>query len=187
MSDDLGIGYPLLVAALYSSIFPARNVHFLNRGVSGDRLINLEERWESDCLALRPDVISILVGVNETWRAFDAGDPTPAPIFERRYRDLLARTWSALPDARIVLMEPFLLPFPDTTDLWRTDLNAKIDAVRRVARDSGCDLIPLDGLFAAAATQREPAYWAPDGVHPTPAGHGLIARSWLRACGVTIP
>jgi lysophospholipase L1-like esterase len=186
VDGDLGVGYPLLVSALYSSAYPERGVRFLNRGVSGDRLVDLEERWEDDCLALRPDALSILIGVNETWRAFDSSDPTPAPLFERRYRDLLARTQSALPDVRIALIEPFLLPFPDTTDLWRVDLNAKIAAVRRVARDAGCALVPLDGLFAAAATRREPAYWAEDGIHPTPAGHGLIARAWLAAFGVAL-
>ncbi len=186
LPEDLGVGYPLLVGSWYSAAFPERDVRFLNRGVGGDRVVNLLERWEEDCLALRPDILSILIGVNETWRAFDAGDPTPAAVFERQYRDLLARTRAALPETRITLMEPFVLPFPPDRELWRADLDPKIQAVRRLARDFGCALIPLDGLFAAAAARREPAYWALDGVHPTPAGHGLIARAWLRAFSVTL-
>ena len=186
LPDDLGVGYPLLVGSWYSAAFPERGVRFLNRGVSGDRVVDLLERWERDCLALRPDVLSILIGVNETWRAFDAGDPTPAQVFERQYRELLERTQAALPATRIALMEPFVLPFPPDREAWRVDLDPKIQAVRRLARDFGCALVPLDGLFAEAAARREPAFWAPDGVHPTPAGHGLIARAWLRAFGVTL-
>jgi acyl-CoA thioesterase I len=186
LPDDLGVGYPLLVGSWYQAAFPERSVRFLNRGVSGDRVVNLQERWERDCLALRPDVLSILIGVNETWRAFDAGDPTPATVFERQYRELLERTRAALPATRIALMEPFVLPFPPDREAWRVDLDPKIQAVRRLAHDFGCALVPLDGLFAEAAARREPAYWAPDGVHPTPAGHGLIARAWLRAFGVAL-
>lgn len=184
--DDLGAGYPLLVASWYSAAFPERGARFLNRGVGGDQVADLQERWERDCLALRPDVLSILIGINETWRAFDPGDPTPAPLFERRYRDLLTRTRAALPETRIALMEPFVLPFPLDREAWRVDLDPKIQAVRRLARDFGCALVSLDGLFAEAAARREPAFWALDGVHPTPAGHGLIGRAWLRAFGVAL-
>jgi acyl-CoA thioesterase I len=186
MPDDLGVGYPLLVGSLYSAALPDRGVRFLNRGVAGDRVVNLLERWEDDCLALRPDVLSILIGVNETWRAFDAGEPTPAQVFERQYRDLLERTRAALPETRIALMEPFTLPVSPEIEAWRVDLDPKIQAVRRLARDFGCALVPLDDLFAEAAERREPAFWALDGVHPTPAGHGLIARAWLRAFGVSL-
>src|SRR5579859_2856690 len=97
LPDDLGVGYPLLVGSWFQAAFPERGVRFLNRGVGGDRVVELQERWERDCLALRPDVLSILIGVNETWRAFDAGDPTPALVFERQYRELLERTRAALP------------------------------------------------------------------------------------------
>lgn len=186
LPDNLGLGYPLLVGSLYAASFPERDVRFLNRGVSGDRVVDLSERWECDCLAIHPDVLSILIGVNETWRAFSEGDPTPAPRFERQYRDVLERTRAALPTSRIALMEPFLLPVSPDLDLWRADLDLKIQAVRLLARDFGCALIPLDGLFAAAAARSAPAYWAEDGIHPTPAGHALIARAWLEAFGVSL-
>lgn len=186
LSDNLGAGYPLLVGSLFAATFPERGAWFLNRGVSGDRVVDLAERWERDCLAIRPDVLSILVGVNETGRAFTAGDPTPAPLFEIRYRDLLERTRAALPACHIALMEPFLLPVAPEVDLWREDLDPKIQVVRRLARDFDCALVPLEDLFAAAATRRDPAYWAEDGVHPTPAGHALIARAWLEAFGVSL-
>lgn len=183
--DDLGVGYPLLVGALYTAVYPERHARFFNRGVSGDRVVDLADRWERDCLALRPDILTILIGVNETWRAFDASDPTPAAVFERQYRELLERTRADVPACRIALMEPFLLP-SSLTDPWRSDLDPKLHAVRRLAREFGCALIPLDGLFAAASARAAPETWAHDFIHPTPAGHGLIARAWLSAFGVAL-
>ncbi len=179
--DDLGRGYAQMAAGWFGARYPERRVRFLNRGVGGDRVADLLARWEADCLALRPDVLSILVGINDTWRAFDSGDPIPTATFEQTYRDLLTRTREALPQTRIILMEPFALPVPPVTDAWRVDLDPKIQVIRRLAQAFGCQFVALDGLFAQAATRREPAFWASDGVHPTPAGHALIAQAWLRA------
>ncbi len=181
--DDLGRGYAQMAAGWYGWRYPQRRVRFFNRGVSGDRVVDLLARWDADCLALRPDLLTILIGVNETWRAFEPGDPTPAPVFERDYRTLLTRTRAALPQTRLVLMEPFLLPVAPEREAWRADLDPKIAVVRRLAREFDALLVPLDGLFAQAATQREAAFWAEDGVHPSPAGHMLIAQAWLRAVG----
>jgi lysophospholipase L1-like esterase len=183
--DDLGRGYALMAAGWFSARYPERAVRFLNRGVAGDRVVDLHARWDDDCLALRPDTLSILVGINETWRAFDAGDPTTVDAFERGYRELLRRACEALPNVRVILMEPFLLPVADDRDhaAWRADLDPKIQAVRRLAREFAALLIPLDGLFAQATARREAAFWAEDGVHPTSAGHALIAQAWLRVVG----
>lgn len=182
--DDLGRGYALMAAGEFGAREPERGVRFLNRGVAGDRVVDLLARWDDDCLALRPDLLSILVGVNETWRAFDAGDPTPADAFERSYRELLSRTRAALPATALLLMEPFSLLDTPNREAWRADLDPKIHVVRRLAREFGALLIPLDGLFAQASARREAAFWAEDGIHPTPAGHALIARNWLSAIGV---
>ena len=181
--EDLGRGYAQMAAGWFGWRYPERGVRFLNRGVGGDRVVDLLARWDDDCLALRPDVLSILIGINETWRAFDPGDPTPTAAFERSYRELLSRTRDALPQTRLILMEPFSLPISPEREAWRADLDPKIQIVRRLAREFGALLTPLDGLFAQAATRREPAFWADDGVHPTPAGHALIAQAWLRTAG----
>jgi acyl-CoA thioesterase I len=179
--DDLGRGYALMAAGRYGARDPERRVRFLNRGVSGDCAVDLLARWEEDCLALRPDVLSILVGINETWRAFDTGTPTPVDAFERTYRELLARARDAQPAVRFILLEPFSLPVAPERAAWRADLDPKIQVVRGLAQEFGARLVPLDGLFAQACARREPTYWAEDGVHPTPAGHALIAQAWLRA------
>lgn len=180
--NDLGAGYAMLAAAWFSAAYPEKRVRFLNRGISGHRVADLRARWQQDCLDLRPTWVSILIGVNDTWRRYDSNDPTPAEAFERDYRAILAATRDRL-GARLILCEPFLLPVPDDRIAWREDLDPKIAAVRRLAREFDALYVPLDGLFAAAATRREPAFWLPDGVHPTPAGHALIAQAWLKAVG----
>jgi acyl-CoA thioesterase I len=179
---NLGQGYVNMIAAWFAALHSAQNVRFLNRGISGNRAKDLAARWQADAVNLRPDWISIMIGINDTWRRFDAGDPTPVEQYAAAYRSLLESTRRHL-DARLVLCEPFVLPTPPDRRAWREDLDPKIHVARDLAREFGAILVPLDGLFAAAATQRDPAFWAADGVHPTQAGHALIAQAWLRAVG----
>jgi len=178
--SQLGGGYAMMVASWFSAMHPEKNVRFLNRGISGNRVKDLKARWKEDCLDLKPSWVSIFIGINDTWRRYDSNDPTPAEDYEAAYRNILKQITTHL-DARIVVCEPFVLPVPDDRRGWRLDLDPKIDAARRLAREFEAIYVPLDGIFSAASAQREPAFWAGDGVHPTPAGHALIAQSWLRA------
>jgi acyl-CoA thioesterase I len=180
--DDLGAGYVRIVASLHGARFPERAVRFVNRGVAGDRTRELEARWSEDCLALAPDVVSVLIGVNDTWRAFDAADPTSVEEFEQRYRRLLTTTVDAT-GAALVLGEPFVVPVSDEVARWRSDLDPKIEVVRALATELGARLVPYDQIFAEACEIAPPTHWAPDGVHPSPAGHGLMALAWLEAVG----
>ena len=183
----LGRGYVLMAAGFLQARRPSLRLEVLNRGVSGNRAKDLAARWGPDCLELQPDVVTVLIGVNDTWRRYDGRDPTTPEAFERSYREVLELTRDRL-QAKIVVMEPFLLPCPADRLAWREDLDPKIDVARRLARGFAAALVPLDGAFAAAAVRsRDPSYWAPDGVHPTPAGHGLIASEWLRAVAGTGP
>lgn len=184
-SKHLGTGYALMAAGLYGARYPERNVTFFNRGISGNRVKDLQARWDEDCIALKPTIVSIYIGINDTWRKFDRDDETTVEAFEAGYRDLLVRTKEQL-DARIVLMEPFVLPVPEDRKRWREDLDPKIHVVRELAREFGAALVPLDGLFAQASTRAHSRYWAPDGVHPSPAGHALIARAWLDTVGALL-
>ena len=183
-ADDgsLGYGYALMVAGLYGATHPCRKVHFINRGISGHRVVDLADRWQRDTIDLRPSLVSIMIGINDCWRRYDSNDPTSVESFEEGYRDLLRQIQSQL-GSRIVLIEPFLLPVSPDMWRWREDLDPKICAVRRLAAEFGTVLVPADALFAAAMTTTGPAYWARDGVHPTAAGHALLAREWLRAVG----
>jgi acyl-CoA thioesterase I len=181
--DDLGLGYPLLTASWFSALYPEKGVRFINRGISGNRAADLVDRWQADCLDLRPAWVSIMIGINDTWRRYDSNDPTTAAAFEANYRNVLERTCAGLPGVRLLMLEPYVLPVPADRIAWREDLDPKIAAARRLAREFNALYVPLDGLFAAASVRREPAFWAADGVHPTAAGHALIAQSWLKAVG----
>jgi len=182
--DQLGGGYANMIAAWLSARYPGRNMTFLNRGISGNRIYDLEQRWSEDCIDLEPDWVSILIGINDTWRYFDSGTDSPVAEFEACYRRLLDRVKEES-GAGLILLEPFVLPTPPDRVNWRANLDPRIDAVRRIARDYQAILLPLDGIFSAAATQRDPAFWTPDGVHPSQAGHALISQAWIHAIEVT--
>ncbi|MEK4041681.1 SGNH/GDSL hydrolase family protein [Paenibacillus sp. FSL F4-0122] len=181
-ASSLGVGYAMMVAARLGYLYPEKNLTFINRGIGGNRIVDLQGRWDKDCLDLKPTWVSIYIGINDTWRRFDSGEETTPEQFEASYRDLIKRTQKSL-DAKLVLIEPFVLPVPEDRSTWRQDLDPKIHIVRELAREYGAPLVPLDGLFAAASVKAEPAYWAYDGVHPTPAGHALIADAWLKTMG----
>lgn len=178
--EHLGYGYAQFASAWFQALYPAKNVRFLNRGISGDRIKDLQARWQEDCLALRPTWISLLIGINDTWRRYDQNDATSADTYEKTYRALLEQTRATF-DVRLILCEPFVLPIPPDRQNWRAALDPKIAVVQRLAREYDALAVPFDSLFTQAATQREPAFWAADGVHPTPAGHALMAQAWLRA------
>lgn len=178
--EDLGRGYAMMAAAYMGIAQPELDLTFLNRGIGGDRVADLEARWTEDCLQLRPTVVSITIGINNTWRRYDRNDPTSDEFFENSYRHIAELTKSIL-GARLVFMEPFLLPVKVDQQRWREDLDSKIRIVRRLASEYRAGYVPLDELFARAAVTKPAYYWAPDGVHPSPAGHALIARAWLQA------
>ncbi|MEK8228542.1 GDSL-type esterase/lipase family protein [Oerskovia sp. M15] len=141
-------------------------------------MVDLQARWDEDVLALEPDLVSIKIGINDTWRRYDAGDETSTKAFEAGYRDLLDRTLAGAPQAAIVLVEPFLVPVRPEQWGWREDLDPKIAVVRRLAAAYGLPLVATDGPFAQAVATSGlgPQAWAYDGVHPTPAGHDLSLR-----------
>ncbi len=176
----LGYGYAMMAASWFQALYPERGVSFLNRGIGGDRVKDLSVRWQKDCLDLKPTWLSLLIGINDTWRRYDRNEATSADSYEAHYRALLERI-SAVLEVRLILCEPFVLPVGADRDRWREDLDPKIAVVRRLAREFDALYVPFDGLFAQAAAQREPAFWASDGVHPTPAGHAFMAQAWLRA------
>jgi acyl-CoA thioesterase I len=177
---SLGCGYAMITAAWFGALFPEKRVRFLNRGISGNRAKDLVARWDQDCLALKPTWVSIMIGINDTWRRYDSNEATTTADYEAACRDILTRARQTL-KARIILIEPFVLPVPEDRKRWREDLDPRIAVVHKLAREFGALLVRMDAIFAEAALRREPAFWAADGVHPSPAGHALIAQSWLKA------
>lgn len=167
--ESLGEGYVNLITEAVVDRNSQSNLKFINRGISGDKIRDLHLRWDMECIDLKPDMLSILIGVNDTLI-------TPVKLFEEEYRMLLKRTTEAL-KAEIILCEPFLLL--GDTNAYRDDLNPKIEIVHKLSEEFSTHLLPLDKIFHEACLLNPPEYWAPDGVHPTPAGHTLIAKSWI--------
>ncbi len=182
--ENMGNGYPRMLDMYLKSEFPDFNLKLLNLGISGSRVRDLAMRWQADCLDLTPTLLSVLIGINDTWRRYDQNSPTSAEEYERGLDAILTQARDQYVSLKIVVMEPFLMPYPADKQGWREDLDPKIMAARRVAKRHGAIYVPLDGLFASACMHTPDYYWSADGVHPTQAGHGLIARAWLRAvCG----
>ena len=175
---DLGTGYVMMVAERFFAKHPEANVRFLNRGISGNRIRDLRERWQKDCLNLKPDIISSLIGVNDTLGTFFWGEPTSIESFEEDFVSILNLTRKNL-DAQIFLLEPFLLPLSKEQMVLRHDIDARIKVVRKMAKEFETVLVQLDSAFSEAAKVKVPEFWSTDGVHPTPAGHALITESWL--------
>ena len=167
--DSLGDGYVNLIAGTLARNHSQSNLKLINRGISGDKIRDLQLRWDADCMDISFDILSILVGVNDTLI-------TPAELFEEEYRMLLKRTTGDL-NSTIILCEPFMLL--GDNNAYRDDLNPKIEIVHRLSEEFSTLLLPLDKIFRKSCLLHPPEYWAPDGVHPTPAGHALIAKSWI--------
>ncbi len=181
--DDslLGTGYAMMSAAWFNALHPELNIKFINRGASGDTALRLKERWQRDCIDLKPDVVSILIGINDCGRGFEKNDPSTAEEFKANYGFLLNEIKNKL-NAQLILCEPFLIPAADCgKQMWRQDLDAKIHVIRELAREFNAAYLPFDGIFASASTKRAPEFWAADGIHPSHAGHALMAKSWLEA------
>ncbi|MGI5466290.1 GDSL-type esterase/lipase family protein [Streptomyces sp. CA-132043] len=190
--DGLGFGYPLRVAGEWAFRHPDRPVTWLNSAIAGHKVRDLEPRWQTDVLDACPDVVSILVGVNDMgWHTLDpTGYVIPVEEFEAGYDRLLAPLAEA--GTELILIEPFLLPIHGVVEAgaalvgeqerkeWRTDLDPKIQAVRRLVGKYGAHLLDADRMFAELATTTGPEYWSADGVHLTPAGHAALAAAWLR-------
>ena len=184
-ATDLGKGYPLLIAGKLISQDPTMEFECINRGIGGDKIADLQARWQKDCLALQPDYVSILIGINDTWH--NTGDQAifgtekSVQQFESVYRELLNELQAA-GICNIVLMEPFVLPVTNNRYGWRKDLDPKIQTVRKLAKEYGTLLIPLDGIFnALGIAYGFSKYTKEDGVHPTIGGHEIIAQSWIDA------
>lgn len=177
---QLGAGYAMMVAATLLKNRPEAALAFHNRGVSGNHLPALAQRWQADCLDLKPAVVSILIGVNDTVGCVRGNAQLSVDHFERDYRRLLESTRQALPDVQFVLCEPFALEVGVITGEYIADLRRRQAVVPAIAEAFDAVFVPLQQAFDdAAASNGDPAYWIYDGIHPTAPGHRLIADQWL--------
>ncbi len=158
---------------------------FVNRAVSGDRSVSLYERIKADILNVKPDYISILIGVNDVWHELsDNPNGVSDEKYFRVYSMLIEEIKEELPDVKIFILEPFVLKASATEGSWdyfRSEVEKRAASAKRIAEKYGLIFIPLQEKFDKAATLAEPSFWLADGVHPAPAGHELIKRELLKA------
>jgi lysophospholipase L1-like esterase len=183
-ASGLGDGYPRFIASRLLADRPADSLEFLNRGISGHKVPQLAERWDKDALDLKPNILSILIGVNDIWHTLSGGYAGTLEAYEEGYHELLNHTRRALPDVKLVICEPFVLRTGAVTDKWFPEF----DGYRRIAREQatifGAAFVPFQSMFDEAAQEAPPQYWAGDGVHPTLAGHALMAKKWREVVGI---
>ena len=177
----LGTGYPLLVTSSVLAAHPDRALRFYNRGISGNKVPDLQQRWTADALDLRPDVLSILIGVNDFWHKLDLGYSGTVRDYEEQYTALLDQTRRALPRVHLIVLEPFVLRCGAVNERWFPEFDLRRAAAARVASRARATFVPLQSVFNRRTRSSAPEYWAADGVHPTPAGHAVIAAQWRNA------
>lgn len=177
-----GSGYATLVSAKVGFEHPDK-YEFLNRGISGDRIVDVLARIKRDLINLKPDVLSILIGINDVWHELGNKNGVDAPLFEKYYHILVEQVKAALPDIRIIILEPFVLKGEATGEQWelfRAETEKRAVIAKSIAAEYGLDFVPLMEKFDDACELAPPSYWLMDGVHPTAAGHELIAREWIK-------
>ena len=170
-----------MIAAAALAEFPAHKLQCHNRGISGNKVPDLDKRWDEDCILLKPKLLSILIGVNDIWHKLNGNYDGSVQGYEEQLTALLERTRKALPDTKIVICEPFVLRCGAVNDNWFPEFDQRRAACKKVAEDAATIWVPFQTMFdEAVANDTSPAYWAGDGVHPTIAGHALMAKTWLQ-------
>ena len=180
---SIGQGYPLMVTGDLGARYPGK-FEFINRGVSGNRIVDVYARIKMDLWNLEPDVLSILIGVNDVWHEAGNRNGVDAVRFEKMYRILVEDTKERFPDIKILVLEPFVLPGAATEAKWEEfsrEVPLRAAASKRVAEDYGLIFVPLQSVFDEACRLAPADWWLRDGVHPTAHGHRLIADAWEKA------
>jgi len=176
---QLGAGFAMLIAARIRFQRPDDRIIFTNRGISGNNIVDLLARWRPECLDLRPDVLNILIGAN------DSLGMGSVAIWGQQYRRLLEITRAELPAVRLVLCEPFLLPCGGVREDQLQNMAERQSEFRRIAREQDAVVVLFNEAFAQALHRAPADYWVYDGIHPTAAGAELMAQTWLDTVSLT--
>lgn len=176
--NERGIGYPTLVSAEMGLKYPKEYV-FINEGVSGDRIVELYARIKRDIIHRRPDYLTILIGINDVWHEINERNGVDNEKFFMVYSLLIEEIKRVLPDIKIIILEPFVLKASATEKAWsvfKRETLMRAESAKRVAEKYGLDFVPLQDKFDEAEKKAEASYWLLDGVHPSSAGHEIIAK-----------
>ena len=185
--SNMGFGYATMTAGALSISEPYA-YEFINKGVSGNRIVDLYARIKIDFINLKPDYASIYIGVNDTWHEIGSQNGVDTEKFEKIYTMMLDEIYAACPDIKLIIIAPYVLEGPATCNTeenpdrltrFRTDVAEKAAVARKIADKYGLPCIELQKAFDSACEKAEPTYWAFDGVHPTPCGHEIIKKLWL--------
>ncbi len=181
--DNLGCGYPLIVAARLGYSHPGE-YKYVNRGISGNKSVDVAARIKEDIIDVAPDVMSLMVGVNDVWHGLDYNWWATPEDLEKSLTEIVTKTREAYPDVKIMLLEPYVMKEAATEAKWE-DFTREVAIRQKITKEMadrlGVVFVPLQRLFDEATEKSAVKYFSEDGVHPTPAGHELIARAWLEA------
>ena len=185
----MGHGYANLIASRLWFDYPEKKLMFYNRGISGNRVKDLDARWQKDTLDLKPDVLSILIGVNDIIAIIKDREPESIEEFEETYRRILDRTKEALPNIQLILCEPFILPLGwvnEKPEVWQSEISKRQILVKILAKEYNAIFVELQEPFNKVLKKAPANYWIWDGIHPMPAGHELMAREWIKEVKKTL-
>tara|TARA_B100002019_G_scaffold290897_1_gene309660 strand:+ start:2378 stop:3190 length:813 start_codon:yes stop_codon:yes gene_type:complete len=178
---SMGNGYASMAAASLLTSRPSLNLSIFNRGISGNKVHQLDARWQSDCLDHQPDILSILIGVNDIWHGLNGKYDGTVQRYEEDYMALLERTRKALPNVQLVVCEPFVLKCGAVNEKWFPEFDYYRASARKVAEKQNATFVPFQEMFDQALKYAAPQHWAGDGVHPSLHGAALMADFWLQA------
>jgi lysophospholipase L1-like esterase len=179
-TGSLGTGYTLITAGELLMKYPQKNLQIYNKGVSGNKVYQLAERWDTDCIALKPTVVSIHIGVNDFWHTLSSGYKGTIETYISDYKKLLDRTKQALPGVKFIIGEPFALKGTKfVNDTWYPAFDLYRKAARDIATQYNAGFIPYQTIFDNALASAPATYWTLDGVHPSIAGEKLMAQGWV--------
>ncbi len=179
----MGHGYQFIIASRLWYDFPKKGFQFFNRGISGNKVTDLAERWQKDTLEIKPDILSILVGINDISALLNGNSKYTAEQYETGYRALLEQTTTQLPGIQLILCEPFILPVGKLKERWEaysTEISKRRSIVKQLSVEYNAIFVEFQNAFDKALTKAPAEYWIWDGIHPMPAGHELMAREWMR-------
>ena len=177
----MGYGYPAHISGYLLAEQAQQSYKIYNRGISGNKVFQLADRWQKDCLDIKPDILSILIGVNDIWHKLAGHYPEGSvEKYEDDYNALLKRTKEALPNVKIIICEPFVLKTGAVDDRWFPEFDRYRGVAKEMADEYGHKFIPFQSMFNKALKNAPADYWLPDGVHPSIAGAYLMAKEWLK-------
>ncbi|MES2649578.1 MAG: SGNH/GDSL hydrolase family protein [Bacteroidota bacterium] len=179
----MGHGYQYIISSNLWCDHPSKQFNIFNRGISGNNVTDLAARWQKDTLDLQPDLLSILIGINDVATLLNGDKNYSAEAYESRYRDLLNETRKSLPQIQLILCEPFVLPVGKVKENWEmysSEVKKRQTIVKLLATEYNAIHVPFQSAFDRALEEAPASYWIWDGIHPMPAGHALMAREWTK-------